>query len=253
MTDLTVTELWRYPVKSMLGERLPSAHIGLHGITGDRAWSLVDVESGANLTARREPELLLASARLAGPTVADGVIITLPDGTETDDDEALSAWLGRPVELRAAAPDRTGTFETQADASETGEWIRWEGPSGSFHDSTRRMVSLVSATTLRDWDRRRFRINVILDGDGEDDLVGRTVGLGGAILDVTRPIDRCVMTTRPQAAHDGEPSLERDLSVLKTINAERATFLGIGAVVPQPGLVTIGDGIRIDDSGADTG
>ncbi len=241
MSELTVVELWRYPVKSMLGERLRNADVGRHGITGDRAWSLLDVESGTNLTARRQPELLLASARLAGPTVDDGVIITLPDGTETDDDQTLSAWLGRPVELRAASAEATGTYETQLDENETGDWLRWQGPSGSFHDSTRTMVSLVSTTTLGSWDRRRFRINVILDGDGEDDLVGETVRLGGATLDVTKQIDRCVMTTRPQAANNGDGPLDRDLSVLKTINAERNSLLGIGALVSGAGSVSIDD------------
>lgn len=241
MSDPTVIELWRYPVKSMLGERLESAHIGPHGIIGDRTWSLFDVESGTNLTARRRPELLLASARLAGTSVDGGVVITLPDGTETADDETLSGWIGRPVELRAAASGVTGTYETWRDENETGQWFRWEGPSGSFHDSSGTMVSLVSTATLRDWDRRRFRINVILDGDGEDDLVGRTVRLGGATLEVVKHIDRCVMTTRPQAAHGEEPALDRDLSVLRTINAERESVLGIGALVPGPGAVSIGD------------
>lgn len=241
MGDLKVIELWRYPVKSMLGERLQSAEVGRNGIVGDRSWSLLDVESGANLTARREPKLLLASARLAGSSVADGVVITLPDGTETADNARLSAWIGRPVELRAAAAGSRGTYETQLDENETGEWFRWEGPAGSFHDSTRTMVSLVSTATLRDWDRRRFRINVILDGDGEDVLVGRTVRLGGATLDVVKHIDRCVMTTRPQAAHDGDVALDRDLSVLSIINAERGSLLGIGALVPGPGPVSLGD------------
>ena len=245
MSYATVVELWRYPVKSMLGERLESAHIGRHGIVGDRAWSLVDVESGTNLTARRQPELLLASARLAGSGIEDGVVVTLPDGTETADDGVLSAWIGRPVELRAAGSGISGTYETQADESETGDWFRWTGPTGSFHDSTRTMVSLVSTATLRYWDRRRFRINVILDGDGEDDLVGSTIRLGGATLDVVKHIDRCVMTTRPQAAHNGEPALDRDLSVLKSINAERDTLLGIGALVPGPGVVSVGDRLMV--------
>lgn len=240
MSDLTVIELWRYPVKSLLGERLPTADVGRHGLAGDRAWSLVDLETGTNLTARRRPELLLAAARLAGSAVEDGVVITLPDGTETDDNRMLSRWLGQPVELRAAADGISGTYETQADLAETGDWFRWEGPTGSFHDSTRTMVSLVSTATLRDWDRRRFRVNVILDGDGEDELVGRSVQLGGATLDVAKHIDRCVMTTRPQAASGGESALERDLAVLKTINAERGSLLGIGALVAEPGSISLG-------------
>ena len=245
MTELRVAELWRYPVKSMLGERLTRVDVADHGLVGDRAWSLVDVDTGLNLTARREPSLLLASARLAGPSVADGVIITLPDGTETANDKELSRWIGRPVELRAAHGAAGGTFETQLDESETGEWIRWTGPADSFHDSTRTMVSLVSRSTLGSWDRRRFRINVILDGEGEDQLVGSALSLGGCGLDVKKRIDRCVMVTRPQPSFDGEPALERDLSVLRTINSERDAALGIGALVTAPGSTELGDIVTI--------
>jgi uncharacterized protein YcbX len=244
MDQLRVTELWRYPVKSMLGERLDRTEVGRLGLNGDRAWSLVDLTTGFNLTARREPSLLTASARLAGPTVDDGVVITLPDGTTTADDRVLSSWIGRPVELRAAAPDEAGTYETPLDETEIGSWVQWNGPPGSFHDSTRTMVSLASTTTIGRWDRRRFRLNVILDGAGEDDLVGRTLHIGDVTLTVTKPIDRCVMVTRPQPAVGPEPALERDLSVLQTINRERQQLLGIAALVDSGGSISVGDPVR---------
>jgi len=241
MTELTVRAVWRYPVKSMLGQRIGEAEAGTHGVVGDRAWSLVDQESGMNLTARRQPELLLASARLAGTTIDEGVVITLPDGTETGDDEALSRWLQRDVRLVAAADGQAATFETQADETETGAWIHWDGPNGSFHDSSRSRISLVSTSTLGQWDLRRFRINVILDGEGEDDLVGRRFDLGDATLEATKRIDRCVMVTRPQAPSDGLDPLGRDLSVLKTINRDRDSYLGIGALIPASGRIAVGD------------
>jgi hypothetical protein len=53
--------------------------------------------------------------------------------------------------------------------------VSWEGTGGAFHDSTRTRVSLVSDSTLRDWDRRRFHTNVIVDGDGEDGFVGQQI------------------------------------------------------------------------------
>ncbi len=238
---LTVCELWRYPVKSMVGEQLSAADVDVDGVVGDRAWSLLDLESGTTLTARRRPELLLASARLAGTTVGDGVIITLPDGTETADDDVLSAWLGQPVVLRAADPTTSGTYEIQLGENESGEWFQWEGPTGSFHDSTRAKVSLVSTASLGPWDARRFRANIILDGSGEDDLVGQTVTVGGAALAISKHIDRCVMVTRPQAAHGTQPALDRDLSVLKAINRERRSLLAIGALVAGPGPLAVGD------------
>lgn len=74
-----VTGLWRYPVKSMQGEPLTETEIGPLGILGDRQWAVVDQDTGLALTARRQPELLFASAAHEG----DDVVITLPDGTRT--------------------------------------------------------------------------------------------------------------------------------------------------------------------------
>lgn len=232
---MRVTEIWRYPVKSVGGETLTTATLTELGIVGDRGWSLFDVGTGTTLTARRTPELLFASAR-----VVDGeVAITLPDGREVGagDDAALSDWLGRDVELRAAGEhnrDEGGTYEAPLDVENDADWVSWQGPGGAFHDSAKSRVSLVSESTLRDWDRRRFRANVIVDGSGEDDFVGGHLSIGDATLFVRKQIDRCVMVTRPQ------PELDRDLEVLKTINAERATFLAVGCLVDSPGDVTVG-------------
>lgn len=232
---MRIEEIWRFPVKSVGGERLPSADVTDVGIAGDRAWGLVDLESGLVLTGRRQPELLMASARSHGAEVA----ITLPDGTETADDSVLSQWLGKDVALRPADSNSTGTYEIQLDfETEVGEWFQWNGPEGSFHDSSR--ISLVSTLTMRDWDRRRFRTNLVLDGatadSNEDHLVGTSLQVGSAQLNITKQIDRCIMVTRPQP--DG---VDRDLDVLRTINAERATFLAVGALVSAPGTIAVGD------------
>jgi hypothetical protein len=234
---MRVTELWRFPVKSMQGERLEGGELTERGLAGDRSWALRDGATGLFLTARREPQLLFASARLD----ADGAaVITLPDGSVATDDASLSAWLGRPVDLVAAEPAIHGTYEIalSIDDEANAEWVSWDGPAGSFHDSTRARVSIVSEASLRAWDRRRFRMNVIADGAGEDALVGTCIALGAAEVEVTKPIDRCVMTTRPQPG-----GIERDLSVLKTINAELGGDLGIGGLVVTPGPVAVGDEI----------
>lgn len=233
-----VTEIWRFPVKSVGGETLLSAEVTDLGIEGDRGWSIFDVGSGTTLTARRTPELLFASARI----VDGAVVMVLPDGSEVGegDDAALSTWLGRDVELRSAGEhnlDVGGTYEVPLDVENDADWVSWQGPGGAFHDSTKSRVSLVSHASLRDWDRRRFRTNLIVDGSGEDDFVGGHLSIGDVRLDVQKQIDRCVMVTRPQ------PEIGRDLEVLKTINAERATLLAIGCLVDTPGNVTVGSGV----------
>ena len=90
---MQVVGLWRYPVKSLQGERLDTVDVTPDGLAGDREFGIVERATGFVLTARREPRLLLAAAALVG----DGVQITLPDGSVATDDSALSAWLGRPV------------------------------------------------------------------------------------------------------------------------------------------------------------
>jgi uncharacterized protein len=89
-----IAELWRYPVKSLQGERLDAAAVTADGLDGDRQFAIFDVESGLGLTARRAPELLFASARMRADGTAE---ITLPDGSLAETDDTLSDWLGRSV------------------------------------------------------------------------------------------------------------------------------------------------------------
>ncbi|SHN88040.1 hypothetical protein SAMN05660350_04336 [Geodermatophilus obscurus] len=235
---MQVAELWRYPVKSLQGERLATVDVGPEGLAGDRQWALFDVATGYGLTARRVPDLLFLSGRLRQDGAAE---VVMPDGTVTSDDAVLSGWLGRQVTLRAAA-DAPGErlYENPNEVGEAGEydWDAFPGARGAFHDSSRTRVSLVSTGTLGSWDRRRFRANVVLSGAGEDALVGRRVRLGGAALDVVKQVDRCVMVTRPQPGGIG-----RDNGVLKTIHRERDGCLAIGALVARTGTVAVGDGL----------
>ena len=236
MSDLRVLEVWRFPVKSLLGERLDRADIGPEGIAADRGWALFDLTTGFGLTARRVPELLFAAGRLRDD---GGAEVVLPDGTVTRDDGELSAWAGRPVTLRPAVEVRgTRRYEDPDDAEgeDTDRWNPFDGADGAFHDNADARVTLISTGTLGGWDRRRFRANVVLAGAGEDDLVGHRVRLGTTELDVVRRVPRCVMTTRPQAGGIG-----RDTAVLKTIHRDRGGALAVGALVVRPGVVAVDD------------
>lgn len=233
---MRVASLWRYPVKSLGGEQLDVADVLSTGLDGDRRWGIVDEDTGHVLTARREPRLLFASARLASP---EAVRVELPDGSVAADDEALSAWLERPVRLERAG-DEGGTYENPLDAEGETGWMAWQGPGQAWHDSTRARLTLVSTVTLGAWDVRRFRPNVVLDGvGGEDELVGDDVQLGACRVHVTKRVDRCVMVTRPQ------PGLERDLDVLRTVTRDRESCLAIGALVRSPGSVRVGDPVEV--------
>lgn len=108
----TVSELWRYPVKSMGGERINTVAVGEHGMHADRMWAVRDPELGSITTARRQPVLLMCSARYpedpvdhpAVPGNAPEVVITLPDGTEVSSSDPqvhlrLSQLVGTEVQL----------------------------------------------------------------------------------------------------------------------------------------------------------
>ena len=233
VTGMRVVALWRYPVKSMQGERLPEVGVGPLGLDGDRGAGVLDLATGLVLTARRNPPLLDAAAHRR----PDGQVeVVLPDGRTACSDEDLSAWLGRPVRLEHASSSAPPTYEDE-------EQRPWGGPAGAFHDDGNVRVSLLGAETiarLGNWDVRRFRPNIVLEGDDEDALLGCRVRLGGVMLDVVQPVSRCVVVTRPQP--DG---VGRDLEILRTILRDRAGNLAVGAVVVEPGTVRVGDEIEV--------
>jgi uncharacterized protein len=229
--DVQVTELWRYPVKSMQGERVDAVDLTSWGLAGDRRWALFDLDTGFGLTARRSPELLHASARLR----ADDVEITLPDGTVAGDDAALSAWLGKRVALRATSEVGPRQYENPDDieTEAEGSWQPFDGTGHAFHDGY--TVTLLSAGTIGDRPMRRFRPNIVVDAD-EDELVGRSVRVGDAVVDVTDRVSRCVMVTRSQPG-----GIEIDRDVLRWIHRQRDGELAVGGPVLRSGGVQVGD------------
>lgn len=114
--DGSVTQLWRFPVKSMGGTIVDELRIDRRGVHADRLWAVRDLEQNVTASARRAPALLSCSARYAaapGPDVGPGnvpeVIVTLPDGRELSSagaelDRALSELLEREVRLTALPP-----------------------------------------------------------------------------------------------------------------------------------------------------
>jgi uncharacterized protein YcbX len=281
-----VSELWRYPVKSMQGERLDPAAAGERGLAGDRRWAVVDTETGKVASAKR-PKLWLTLLECAASNVdepsPDGdpppVRITLPDGREVtsddpDRDRLLSEALGRPVTLKSSAPEGA-TYELRALDAEgleapeperiTESPVGMFAPPGSFFDtSTLHVIPSSSLETLARahpdgrWDRRRFRPNVVVDlddppedGFAENEWVGRSLSLGSEVqASVLAPMPRCVMTTLPQG------DLPRDPLVLRTL-AERNrqeiegygayACVGVLANVAAPGSVAVGDDVSLGD------
>jgi hypothetical protein len=247
-----VAGLWRHPVKSMQGEAIEAAELGASGLPFDRRWGVVDVETGKVLSAKREGRLLMAAARLVGdsPEVRLPEAEWMPVGKAALDDD-LSAWLGRPVTLEAADAAEPAGYQMNVDATDdTSPIVDLPCPPGTFFDAL--PVHLLSTASLRtmqshhgdgEWDVRRFRPTVLLDVDAadgcpEDAWIGSAVQVGEAEVTVVAPTVRCVMTTRAQ------PGLDRDLGIVKAVNREHESNLGIYAVVSRPGRVAVGDAVR---------
>jgi uncharacterized protein YcbX len=99
-----VREVWRYPVKSMAGERLEACGVGARGLYGDRGWALRDDEAGEIRGAKISPALMLCSARYREEPDGESVPhvdITLPDGTRTaSDDPRVNALLSELVKRK---------------------------------------------------------------------------------------------------------------------------------------------------------
>lgn len=114
---MTIATLWRYPVKSMLGEQVDETELGTAGIAGDRTYALIDQSDGLVASAKHPAKwgaLLGFRARFAEPPVpgeeAAMVTVTFPDGSEVQSDdpaihERLSRALGRDVVLASHAPE----------------------------------------------------------------------------------------------------------------------------------------------------
>jgi uncharacterized protein YcbX len=278
-----VVALWRYPVKSMLGEELNAAELTDRGLVGDRAYALVDRETGKVASAknpRKWGALFDCRAAFAAPPRPGAppppVRIELPDGRtvtsgEDDVDGALSALLGRPVTLLAVAPEAPSLEEYWPDIeglahreAVTDEAIGGGAPPGTFFDAS--PVHLLTTATLDRlqalypsgrFEVRRFRPNLVVaaangaDGFVENAWVGRTVAVGDEVrLGVTDPCPRCVMTTLPQA------DLPRDVGILRAaadhnrvpvpaFGNEPMPSVGAYGAVERGGTVRRGDPIRL--------
>jgi uncharacterized protein YcbX len=251
MNTLRLRAIWRYPVKSLQGEELTSAAIETDGLAGDRGWGIRDDATGRILTARREPQLLLAAATL-GPS--DEPVITLPDGQSCTGagpktDALLSDWLAKPVTLVRAAGAVGAKAEFFADATDdTSRAIEWTMPAGRFVDAMPLLV--LTTASLRaaaaaypggDWEVRRFRPNLLVESDAdgwvEDSWFGRVLRIGDVEIAPREPCVRCTMVTRPQ------PGLERDLDIYKTLSRHHGGTFGMWTAVVTSGTIAVGDAI----------
>ena len=249
---MKITEIWRYPVKSMRGEKLDRAAVSPSGIEGDRQWAVVDAESGVSLSAKRYGDLLQCHAR----THNNEVIVRLPTGRElpASSDElsrGLSDLLKRPVVMRqASAVDAIRHEFPEAVREGTGDPFLWEPGTKAFFDTA--PLHLLTTGTLAKLrqllpssviELARFRPNVLVETADqafvEGNWVDKNIALGPVQCHVDDHMRRCVMVTRTQG------DLPRDTQIIQTIVNDNDANAGIALRALGAGTLSCGDTVEI--------
>ncbi|MGI8746184.1 MAG: MOSC domain-containing protein [Bryobacteraceae bacterium] len=282
-TAAFVTSVWRYPVKSMLGEELTITNIGEQGVLGDRAYALVDRETGKVASAKnpRKWAKLFACAATYDqppehPQTPSPVSIRLPDGTlvssrQSNIDEMLSKIFGRELTMETTAPQDPSLEEYWPDIDGlahrevvTDESIGMAAPAGTFFDYA--PIHLITTATLRQlaalyprgrFAVERFRPNLVVEsqtsetGFLENAWVGRIVRIGSEVqLRVSDPCARCVMTTLAQQDLEHDPGILRAAAqynkVVVPAFGQALPSVGVYATVLRGGVVRTGDAVYVD-------
>jgi uncharacterized protein YcbX len=222
----TIAKLWRYPVKSMLGEAREELQVEARGAVGDRAYAVIDAEgklgSGKNSGRHRRIEGLFGFRSEGDPPW-----ITFPDGRRLlADDPAVHGSLSAALQMPVTLAREAGT---------------------SHHDSAPlHLVTTASLAALRKTlpgsgiDERRFRPNIVIDAEGENRWVGRKLQIGEVTLEVVDWTQRCVMITMAQSELKDEPRILRAVA-----QGEAEALFGVYADVLVPGRIRVGDEVSV--------
>lgn len=280
-----VSEVWRYPVKSMGGERMERGEIGLRGIAGDRGWALRDETAGEIRGAKKLSALLRCTARYLAEPADDKIPpaeITLPDDTRirSDDPAAaarLSQLLGRPVTLwplqpasatdhyRRAQPDNPDIVaELRAIFGRTQdeplpdlsvfppEIMQYTSPLGTYFDAfplhvltTASLAALDTGSRTAHFDVRRFRPNLLLETAGHLRGLVENEWCGKTVRLGSAVVKIEMPCVRCVMPTLAQRNLAEDPSVLRTIVRAAAQNLGVYATVTTPGRVAIGDTVEV--------
>jgi uncharacterized protein YcbX len=278
----TVRSLWRYPVKSMMGEELTASEVTDRGLVGDRAYAVVDKSTGKVASAKNPRKwdklfdfytAFIQPPRGPEPTP---VRMALPSGgfLQTDDRDAnrvLSRELGREVSLMSAAPEAPSLEEYWPDIeglayreAVTDEAIAQSAPAGTFFDSSAiHLLTTATLDRLREtyprgrFEARRFRPNLVVEpasgtaGFVENAWVGRTLAIGDEVwINILVPCARCVMTTLAQGDLPNDPGILRAAAqhnkVMIAPLGQAMPSVGVYAAVVRRGAVRRGDPVRLE-------
>jgi uncharacterized protein len=274
-----VSSLWRYPVKSMIGEELNASELTQAGLLGDRVYALIDRSSGKAASAknpRKWPNLFDFRAAFIDPPLASQkaapVRITLPDGRavrseQRDIDQILSEVLQREVTLASIGPKNMASRSVSGNPTALNAeeyWPDLEGleqrdavtdfalPLGTFFDAatillltTQTLARLSELYPAGRFEVRRFRPNIVVTPESGDKAftenawIGRTLAIGE---NVRLSITRPCGRCVMTTLPQGD--LPKDLGILRTAAQYNHTHVGVYADVLQGGTLHRGDPIR---------
>jgi len=212
---MQIAEIWRYPVKSMAGERIDSAELRADGIPGDRAFQ-VRRSDGRIVDARAHPKMLALHPTLS----ATGELLVDAQPWNTPE-------MARIVEEAAAVGP--GTRLVQRENSER-------------FDVLPLLVATDGAIAAFGYDHRRLRPNILVSGVAglaERDWEGKALRMGDALVGVLRLRGRCVMTTWDPDTQKQSPE------VFEKITECFDGSLALDCWVIRPGAIRIGDPVEV--------
>jgi uncharacterized protein len=264
-----VVSIWRYPVKSMMGEELNSSNVTQRGLIGDRVYAIIDLQTGKVASAKNPGKwgklFDFRAAFIDSPQNVENippVRIILPDGSQIFSNNGeingtLSKVLGREVSIMNASltspsyeeywPDIEGLAQREIVTDEA-------MPPQTFFDVA--VIHLLTTSTidrLRElypegrFEIRRFRPNIVVESSSEEkdftenSWVDMKLTIGEEIvLKVIGPCTRCVMITLPQG------DLPKDLGILRTVAKYNQVHAGVYASVHRGGTIRRGDIVQLE-------
>jgi uncharacterized protein YcbX len=273
----SVAGLWRFPVKSMKGESIDQAELTARGIVGDRAYALIDVDTGKVVSAKSVklfPRMLDCRATFVEPPKSGDelppVRITLPDSSTVTSDSSdaaqiLSSYFGRNVRLAQAAPadftidmyhpdieeaEPAGHRDIVVEQKLGSAYFAEAGlaspvPAGAFFDLF--PLSVMTNSTLNRlneirpesrFDARRFRMNVIVDAMDVGFVENSWIGKQITLGDAVR-LHVAAADSRCVMTTLAQDDLQKDNDILRTLAQHNMVQVGDVGRFPCVGVYAV--------------
>ncbi len=274
---MKITDLYRYPVKSMGGEALQSSALDQWGLLGDRVWAVKDRDRASIQVGKKSATLMQCRARFVSePTAANRsapISIRFPDQVELKNGDPaigakLSTVVGLPAELTPITaepfrrePPPPGTdmeaylramFARNADEPLPDlsvfpqEVMAYEAPPGTWFDALPILLmtiqgldALTKARSESRFDVRRFRPNILIDAGGEGFVENQWVGKTMRIGDVQLGIE--MACPRCIMTTHGFDDLPKDSKIMRALVQQNGGNAGVYARVIKGGTIRTGD------------